>query len=75
MHERSGFYPAVGSMLGWKTPFPDAPTAKEIKRLQMERDHLEEYGFYAPPEFKESDASRSIRVFVGFKEVPKELSG
>jgi hypothetical protein len=58
----------MSKALNWKLPFKDPLSQKDLQQMDRERAHAEEFGLFVPPEFKESDASRSIRVYVGYKD-------
>lgn len=57
MHYRSNLDRSVNKLLGGKPPFKDPPTQKDIKRMENEIEHAEQFGILEPPEFKESECS------------------
>ena len=71
MNQRCGLGQVVSSSLNWSPPFKDPPTKKEMSRMEYEREYTEQHGTPPMPSTEESPASRSIRVFIGYKN--KEL--
>jgi hypothetical protein len=66
MNARCGLGQALCASLNWDPPFKDPPTRKELARMEYERESAEQHGANRPA-FEESPASRSIRVFIGYK--------
>jgi len=66
MNARCGLGQAISNSLNWDPPFKDPPTRKELARMEYEREFVEENNL-ARPAYEESPASRSIRVFIGYK--------
>ena len=66
MNARCGLGQTISASLNWSPPFKDPPTKKEQSRMEYERDFAEQHG--VPNQtWDESPASRSIRVFIGYK--------
>ena len=66
MNARCALGQALSTSLNWGMPFRDPPTKKELTRMEYEREYAEQHGLACPPN-DESPASRSIRVFIGYK--------
>jgi hypothetical protein len=66
MNTRCALGQVLSSSLGWAAPFKDPPTKKELSRMEYAREYAELHGL-ACTTAEESPASRSIRVFIGYK--------